>query len=101
MSGGRPHAGDAAEELVEPVDLADKDLQAACNVPPFPGIKPSQLSKSGWTVTPHFPYLMIAHYPKVFRTPAPRFPRCVVRTTWVFREGVWSRIEDGVDVRTL
>ena len=103
MSRGKPRAGDGdvPKDEIKLIDLIDKDLQAACNAPPFAGIQPSQLAKSGWTTTPNYAYIMIAHYPKVFRTPARRFPRCLVRTTWVFREGSWSRIEDSVNIRSL
>ena len=101
MSGGKPPAEKASDEVPESISLVDKDLQAACNDPPFAGIQPKQLSKSGWFTTPNHPYLLVAHYPKVFRTPNPKFPRCTMRSTWVYREGAWSKIEDNVDVRDL
>ena len=34
-------------------------------------------------------------------TPASRHPRCLIRTTWVFRDGSWSKAEDKVDIRAL
>ena len=101
MSGGEPPAEEAVADPIETISLADKDLQAACNEPPFAGIQPKQLSKSGWFTTANYPYLLVAHYPKVFRTPNPKFPRCAMRSTWVFREGKWSKIEDNVDIRGL
>ena len=30
-----------------------------------------------------------------------RHPRCMIRTTWLFRDGSWSKAEDKVDMRTL
>ena len=101
MSGGKPPAGEASAEAPEPISLVDKDLQAACHDPPFAGIQPKQLSKSGWFTAANHPCLLVAHYPKVFRTPNPKFPRCTMRSTWVFREGTWSKIEDKVDIRDL
>ena len=102
MSGGKPPAEEAKADALElPISLVDKDLQAACNEPPIAGIRPKQLAKSGWFTTATHPYLLVAHYPKVFRTPNPKFPRCTMRSTWVFREGKWSKIEDNVDIRGL
>ena len=101
MSGGKPPAEEASAEVPDPISLVDKDLQAACNDPPFAGIQPKQLSKSGWFTTSNHPYLLVAHYPKVFRTPNPKFPHCTMRSTWVYREGAWSKIEDNVDIRDL
>ena len=31
----------------------------------------------------------------------PRHSRCLVRTTWLFRDGSWSKAEDKVDMRAL
>ena len=33
---------------------------------------------------PKFPQMLVGHHPKAFRVPASRYPKHVVRTTWVF-----------------
>ena len=47
MSGGRPPAEEARAEALESISLIDNDLQATCSEPPFAGIQPKELSKSG------------------------------------------------------
>ena len=59
--------------------------------------------KSGWVTHDTFK-LLVGHKPKAFRTPVSRHPRCLIRTTWLFRDGAWSKAkesEDKVDMRTL
>ena len=68
-------------------------------MPPIP-VSAEKLSKSGW-VTHDTLKLLVGHKPKEFRTPVSRHPRCMIRTTWLFRDGSWSKAEDKVDMRTL
>ena len=44
--------------------------------------------------------MLVGHRPKTFRTPATRYPKHVIRTTWVFGKK-WVQIEKDVDVRCL
>ena len=79
----------------------DPELESAINgVPPIK-LTAKQLSKTGWTNAEGHPYIIIGHYPKAFRVPTSRHPKCVIRTTWVFRDGVWHLVEDKVDIRAL
>ena len=68
-------------------------------MPPI-SVSAEKLSKSGW-VTHDTLKLLVGHKPKAFRTPVSRQPRCIIRTTWLFRDGSWSKAEDKVDMRTL
>ena len=52
--------------------------------------------KPGWVSHPGLENVLIGHKPKVLRTPTPKHPSRIIRTTWVFRDGEWSRIEDKV-----
>ena len=93
-------ASDGEGEAGGRVEHQDPDLEAAINsVPPIP-VSAEKLSKSGW-VTHHTLKLLVGHKPKAFRTPVSRRPRCMIRTTWFFRDGSWSKAEDKVDMRTL
>ena len=68
-------------------------------MPPIP-VSAEKLSKSAW-VTHDTLKLLVGHKPKAFKTPVSRHPRCMIRTTWLFRDGSWSKAEDKVDMRTL
>ena len=35
------------------------------------------------------------------RLPAPRHPRFVLRTTWIYQDSAWKKVEDSVDIRSL
>ena len=58
------------------------------------------LTKAGWVSHPSFPQMIVGHFPKTFRTPATRYPKHVIRTTWVFNKK-WVEIEKEVDIGTL
>ena len=58
------------------------------------------LTKVGWVSHPSFPQMIVGHFPKTFRTPVTRYPKHVIRTTWVFNKK-WVEIEKEVDIRTL
>lgn len=47
-----------------------------------------------------FPHMIVGHHPKTLRTLAARYPKHVIRTTWVFTKK-WVEIEKAVDIRTL
>ena len=68
-------------------------------MPPIP-VSAEKLSKSGW-VTHDTLKLLVGHKPKAFRTPVSRHPRYMIRTTWLFTDGSWSKAEDKVDMKTL
>ena len=73
----------------------------ANTIPPIVGVEPRQLLKAGWTVIGGNPAAKVAHFPKTFRTPAPKFPRHRIRTTWGFKDEVWSLLEDSVNIDEL
>ena len=73
----------------------------ANTIPPIPGIEVQQLRKPGWTVIGGNPAAKVAHFPKTFRTPAPRFPKHRIRTTWGFKDNVWTISEDSVNIDEL
>ena len=73
----------------------------ANTIPPIPGVEPRQVLKAGWTAIGGNPAAKLAHFPKTFRTPAPKFPRHRIRTTWGFKDEVWSRLEDSVNIDEL
>ena len=73
----------------------------ANTIPPIPGIKVQQLRKPGWTVIGGNPAAKVAHFPKTSRTPAPRFPKHRIRTTWGFKDDVWTILEDSVNIDEL
>jgi len=73
----------------------------ANSIPPIPGVEPRQLLKAGWTVIEGSPAAKVAHFPKTFRTPAPKFPRYRIRTTWGFKDDAWSLLEDSVNIDEL
>ena len=73
----------------------------ANTIPPIPGMEPRQLLKAGWTVIGGNPAAKEANFPKMFRTPAPKFPRHRIRTTWGFKDEVWSLLEDSVNIDEL
>ena len=87
-----------------PAGAAERDgpiERMANNIPPIPGVETRQLLKAGWTVIGGNPAAKVAHFPKTFRTPAPKFPRHRIRTTWGFREEAWSLLEDSVNIDDL
>ena len=73
----------------------------ANTIPPIPGIEVQQLRKPGWTVIGGNPAAKVAHFPKTCRTPAPRFPKHRIRTTWAFKDDVWTILEDSVNIDEL
>ena len=89
------HAADGPAGAAEGAGLIEK---MANTVPPIPGMEPRQLLKAGWTVIGGNPAAKMAHFPKTFRTPAPKFPRHRIRTTWGFKDEVWSLLEDSVNI---
>ena len=64
-------------------------------IPPIPGIE------AGWTVIGGNPAAEVAHLAKTFRTPAPRFPKRRIRTTWGYKDDAWTILEDAVNVDEL
>ena len=44
--------------------------------------------------------MLVGHHPKAFRSPASRYPKHVVRTTWVFTKK-WTELEKDLDIRML
>ena len=52
------------------------------------------MTKAGWVSHPSFPQMIVGHFPKTFRTPATRYPKHVIRTTWVDWEGVHYPLVD-------
>ena len=87
-----------------PAGAAERDgpiERMANNIPPIPGVETRQLLKAGWTVIGGNPAAKVAHFPKTFRTPAPKFPRHRIRTTWGFRDEAWSLLEDSVNIDDL
>ena len=73
----------------------------ANTIPPIPGVEPRQLLKAGWTVIGCNPAAKVGHFPKTFRTPAPKFPGHRIRTTWGFKDEAWSLLEDSVNIDEL
>ena len=45
--------------------------------------------------------VIVGHSPKAYRTPAPRHPRCDIRTTWLFKDGAWSKVDDRVSLEDI
>ena len=87
-----------------PAGAAERDgpiERMANNIPPIPGVDARQLLKAGWTVIGGNPAAKVAHFPKTFRTPAPKFPRHRIRTTWGFKDEAWSLLEDSVNIDEL
>ena len=60
-----------------------------------------QLAKNGWTSCEVHKFVSAGHKPKAYRTPAPRHPRCDIRTTWLFKDGAWSKVEDRVSLEEI
>ena len=57
--------------------------------------------KPGWVAHPGLGNVLIGHKPRVLRTPAPKHPSRIIRATWVFRDGEWSKIEDKINIEEL
>ena len=94
-------AADEAEEDSSGVEHRDPDLEQAINsVPPIP-VSKEQLAKNGWTSCEGHKFVIVGHKPKAYRTPAPRHPRCDIRTTWLFKDGAWSKVEDRISLEKI
>ena len=87
-----PEGPAGAAEREDPIE------KMANTIPPIPGVEPRQLLKAGWTVIGGNPAAKVAHFPKTYRTPAPKFPRHRIRTTWGFKDEAWSLLEDSVNI---
>ena len=76
----------------------DLDLVAALGLPsPVEGVTREMLGKVGWVSGLSGRAIKIAHRPKVYRTPAPKYPRHRIRATWAVR----VCLEDSVDMSEL
>lgn len=58
-------------------------------------------AKTGWEKTQDGDPVLVKRGRTVFQTPAPRFSRHKLRTTWIRREGQWVKCEDRVEWRHL
>ena len=83
------------------IEHPDPEISVAINEVPPIDIPKEKLKRPGWVSRPNAKYLLVGHKPKTFRTAAPRFPKCEIRSTWLFREGSWVKVEDRVNVREL
>ena len=102
FSGLARHAGAAEsdrEEESSDKSLQPKILKALKETMPLK-IDSDFMTKAGWVSHPILPQMIVGHFPMTFRTPATRYPRHVIRTTWVFNKK-WVEIEKEVDIRTL
>ena len=87
------------EQEMEELDL---ELVAALGLPsPVEGVTREMLGKVGWVNGLPGRAIKIAHRPKVFRTPAPKYPRHRIRATWAVRGGEWVCLEDSADMAEL
>ncbi|CAE7657286.1 unnamed protein product [Symbiodinium sp. CCMP2592] len=97
-----PARGEHEHEPEGPAGAAEDPIEKMANcIPPIPGVETRQLLKAGWTVINGSPAAKVAHFPKTLRTPAPKFPRYRIRTTWGFKDDVWSLLEDSVNIDEL
>ena len=93
---------EAEEEPAPEVEHPDPEVEAAAKAVPPIAIDRAKLLKTGWTSgVAGFPYVIVGHKPKTFRTPSPKHPRCDVRTTWIFQDSAWTKVEDKVHIREL
>ena len=67
---------------------------------PIP-VSKEKLAKNGWTSCEGHKFVIVGHKPKAYRTPAPRHPRCDIRTTWLFKDGAWSKVEDRISLEEI
>ena len=66
----------------------DLELVAALGLPsPVEEVTREMLGKVGWVSGLPGRAIKVAHRPKVYRTPAPEYPRHRIRATWAFRKG--------------
>ena len=81
----------------------DPQIEEAVNAKPPIRITPKDLAKAGWVASgvDASTKVIVGHRPKAMRVPAPRHPRFVIRTTWIYKDSAWERIEDSVDIRSL
>ena len=81
----------------------DPQIEEAVNAKPPIRITPKDLAKAGWIASgvDASTKVIVGHRPKAMRVPAPRHPRFVIRTTWIYKDSAWERIEDSVDIRSL
>ena len=79
----------------------DLELVGALGLPsPVEGVTREMLGKVGWVAGLPGKAIKIAR-PKMFRTPAPRYPRHRIRTTWAVSGAEWVCLEDCVDIAEL
>ena len=64
-------------------------------------MKKEQLLKAGWVTVNGDPHVKVAHNPKTFRTPAPRYPKYRIRSTWGYKDGEWKQLENKVNMDEL
>ena len=81
----------------------DPQIEEAVNAKPPIRIIPKDLAKAGWIASgvDASTKVIVGHRPKAMRVPAPRHPRFVIRTTWIYKDSAWKKIEDSVDIRSL
>ena len=79
----------------------DPDSELATNSVPSIPVSKEQSAKSGWTSCAGHKFVIVGHKPKAYRTPAPRHPRCDIRTAWLFRDGAWSKVEGRISLEEV
>ena len=81
----------------------DPQIEEAVNAKPPIRITPKDLARAGWIASgvDASTKVIVGHRPKAMRVPAPRHPRFVIRTTWIYKDSAWKKIEDSVDIRSL
>ena len=81
----------------------DPQIEEAVNAKPPIRIIPKDLARAGWIANgvDASTKVIVGHRPKAMRVPAPRHPRFVIRTTWIYKDSAWKKIEDSVDIRSL
>ena len=81
----------------------DPQIEEAVNAKPPIRITPKDLARAGWVASgvDASTKVIVGHRPKAMRVPAPRHPRFVIRTTWIYKDSAWKKIEDSVDIRSL
>ena len=88
---------------MERVVHEDPEIEEAVNAEPPIRISAEDLAKAGRVTSGSDATTMviIGHRPKAMRVPAPRHPRFVLRTTWIYKDSAWNKVEDSVDIRSL
>ena len=81
----------------------DPQIEEAVNAKPPIRTTPKDLAKAGWIASgvDASTKVIVGHRPKAMRVPAPRHPRFVIRTTWIYQDSAWKKVEDSVDIRSL